>query len=139
MSKVWKLVAAGFVFIFFTGCTIRIVDFTAISTKNVKLPTKAKGKRVTGEDCVPVFLFPLGVPNMKEAIDEAIESAGENYDALVDGVVYHINQSFLVGRMCYKVEGTPINTKDSVSMNEIEGKNLMLHSYRSQSFSVSGS
>lgn len=132
------MIAVMLAFVFFTGCTIRIVDFTAISTKNVKLPTKAKGKRVTGEDCVPVILFPLGVPNMKEAIDEAIESAGENYDALVDGVVYHINQSFLFGQICYRVEGTPINTKDSVSMDETEGKDLMLHSYRSQSASISG-
>lgn len=137
MTKAWKLVMASLVLIFLTGCTIRMVDFTAISTKNVKLPTKARGKRVTGEDCVVVVLFPFGIPNMKEAIDEAIEGAGENYDALVDGVVYQINEFFIVGRQCFKVEGTPINTKDAISMKEIEGKDLMLHSSRSHSISGS--
>ncbi len=75
----------------------------------------AKGERVTGEDCVPVILFPMGIPNMKEAIDRAIESAGPEFDALVDGVVYHKNYSFLFGQICYTIEGTPINTKTSIS------------------------
>ena len=60
----------------------------------------------------------------------AIESAGGDYDALVDGVVYQVNQSFIVGRMCFKVEGTPINTKAAVSLNGEQKKKLMLHSQR---------
>lgn len=131
MRKVFvNVLLACLVVSFLTGCTIRIVDFTVISTKNVKVPTVAKGKRVTGEDCVVVFLFPLGIPNMKEAIDEAIEGAGPEYDALVDGVVYSINRSFLIGQTCYKVEGTPINTKVAVSMNDVQEKDLMRHSKR---------
>jgi len=105
-----------------------MVDFTVISTKNVKVPSVAKGERVTGEDCIPVVLFPLGIPNMKEAIDRAIEKAGPEYDALIDGVVYQVNQSFLIGRICYRVEGTPINTKSSVSLNDKQRRNMMVYS-----------
>ena len=94
-----------------TGCTQRLVDFTAISTKNVKMASSEVGSRVEGADCVPVVFFPLGQPNMKEAIDRAIEKSGANYDALIDGVVYAKVQSFVFGRVCYTVEGTPINTK----------------------------
>jgi hypothetical protein len=116
-----------------SGCTIRMVGFTVISTKNVKIPTVDKGKRVTGEDCVVVFLIPFGIPNMKEAIDRTIENAGPEYDALVDGVVYQINHSFLFGQQCFKVEGTPINTKKSVSMNE---DGLLKHSKHSEPDSI---
>ena len=129
MNKRWKtLVVLCCSFIFLTGCTIRLTDFTAISTKNVKMPTKGKGKRVRGEDCsafVP--------PNMKEAIDRAIEGAGGDYDALVDGVLYAENYFFYA---CFKVEGTPINTKESVSMKESDRQNLMLHSKRGGSTPV---
>lgn len=128
MNKTWKTLAVLCCsFIFLTGCTTRLTDFTAISTKNVKMPTKHKGQRVTGEDCVVVFIIPFGQPNMKEAIDRAIQHAGPDYDALVDGVLYFTQYPF---QACYKVEGTPINTKESVSMKESDRQNLLLHSKR---------
>ena len=128
MNKRWEtLIVLCCTFIFLTGCTVRLTDFTAISTKNVKLPMKAKGKRAVGEDCVPAFIITFGQPNMKEAIDRAIQNAGPEYDALVDGVLYFTQMPF---QLCYKVEGTPINTKESVSMNEGDRQNLMLHSRR---------
>ena len=133
MFKKAIIVLFSSLYILLSGCTIRIVDFTVISTKNVKIPTADKGTRVTGEDCVVVFLIPFGIPNMKEAIDRAIENAGPEYDALVDGVVYQLNHNFLVGQQCYKVEGTPINTKKSVSMNE---DGLLKHSKRSEPDSI---
>ncbi len=114
--------------VFLTACTVRLVDFTIISTKNVRVPSTAKGSRVTGEDCIFVFILPLGQPNMKEAIDRAIESAGPQFDALVDGVVYQEAFVFLVGQICFKVEGTPINTKAAISLNDEQRDNLMLHS-----------
>lgn len=134
MMKTWRIVAVGLSLIFLTGCTLRLVDFTAISTKNVRLPLKGRGtQRVEGKDCVFAFLIPFGVPNMKEAIDKAIESAQGDFDALVDGVVYQVMWPFW---QCVKVEGTPINTKIAISMKDIEGKDLMLHS--SQPGSVPG-
>ncbi len=132
--KIWQTIAVCCSFFILSGCTIRVVDFTVISTKNVKVPSVSKGSRVTGEDCIPVIFVPLGIPNMKEAIDRAIESAGPEYDALVDGVVYRHNYSFIFGQVCIAVEGTPIDTKTSVSLKKSEMKNLMLHSTRSGSF-----
>ena len=118
--------------VFLAGCTMRMVDFTVISSKNVKVPTKVRGERVTGKDCIFVFFIPLGVPNMKEAIDRAIESAGGEYDALIDGVVYQDLYAFIIGQICFRVEGTPINTKASISMNKFEGKELWRHSHLSE-------
>ena len=110
MKQGIKLAVMAMIVALLSGCSVRIVDFTAISTKNTGIKAVETGQRVTGEDCAPVFLFPLGVPNMKTAIDRAIESAGPGYDALIDGVVYHKNQSFIIGQICYTIEGTPIQT-----------------------------
>jgi hypothetical protein len=128
--KTLKITLVCFGLVFLAGCTLRLVDFTVISTKNVQVTSKSKGKRVTGEDCVPVVFVPIGMPNMEEAIDRAIESAGPQYDALVDGVMYHTNQSFIVGKVCYKVEGTPIDTSVKTSMKNGELEKLMRHSKR---------
>ncbi len=130
MRKGLKLIVLLCGLAFMAGCTMRIVDFTVISSKNVKVPTKARGQRVTGKDCTFVVFVPIGIPNMKEAIDRAIESGGGDYDALVDGVVYQDNYSFIIGQMCFRVEGTPINTKSSTSMKELDGKELLRHSSR---------
>ena len=121
----------SFLFVFlFSGCTIRLVDFTVLSTKNVQVPIDSTAKRVTGEDCVIVILFPFGIPNMEEAVDQAIESAGPGYDALVDGVLYQKNHAFLIGQICYVVEGTAINTKTSVSLKEKKKDRFLFHSQR---------
>lgn len=125
--RIGKLVFLLLAVVGLSGCTIRMVDFTVISTKNVDVPTASKGTRVTGEDCVLVLVFPFGIPNMKEAIDRTIENAGGNYDALVDGVVYQVNHSFIIGQQCFRVEGTPINTKESVSFRKSD---LLRHSQR---------
>lgn len=127
MNKSWKMVGVCGCLIFLAGCTLRLVDFTVISTKNVQVP-KAKSQRVDGKDC---NLVPFSMPNMKEAVDRAIESAGGDYDALVDGVVYAQNIWLVIGTWtCYTIEGTPINTKAKSSMKDLEGKDLMFHSSR---------
>ena len=97
------------------GCTRRMIDFTVISSKNVDLGDNRAamgGTRVVGEDsCWLVLFIPLCQPSMKEAVDRAIESAGPDYDALIDGVVYS-NFLFLVvtGKTSFKVEGTPVKS-----------------------------
>lgn len=85
--------------ILFSSCTARMVDFTAISTKNVTLNVKKDAPRVIGKKSGTI----------KGAIDNAIESAGVGYDALVDGVVYSHYYYFVVK---YHVEGTPIKTSE---------------------------
>ncbi len=87
----------------FSACTYRLVDFTVISSKNTAVKGKV-GKRVKGSDGKCVF---LGVPNMKEAIDRAIQQE-PGADALVDGVLYMKVYPYY---QVYEIEGTAINTK----------------------------
>ncbi len=96
------------------GCTNRLVDFTIISTKNVDLSKGAefeRGKeRIEGEDLVHWIIFiPTGVPNMKEAIDKAIEST-PGCVALLDGVLYSKFWwiPYIYGQQSFMVEGTPL-------------------------------
>lgn len=94
------------------GCALRLVDFTLISTKNVDLARGADFKRgqsrIEGEDSVAIIIFiPTGVPNIKEAIDRAIESI-PGAIALVDGVITYKYWWFIFGQTAYVVEGTPL-------------------------------
>jgi hypothetical protein len=96
------VLAAGTVVM--SSCNQRLIDFTVISSKNVtlRLPDDAKGPRTTGRD-----LKFCGAPQLKAAVDKAIEQAGPGYDALIDGVVLQRNEIFRQG---WVVEGTPIKT-----------------------------
>jgi len=108
-----------------TGCTTRLVDFTIISTKNVDLSKAATfqrgNARIQGVDLVHIIIFiPTGVPNMKEAIDKALESVNGAV-ALVDGVVYSKAWyiPYIYGQQSYVVEGTPL-IDPSLTSNPIE-------------------
>lgn len=89
-----------------SGCTVRVADMTVGSTKNYNINAAkfVKGKRVTGEDTYPVILFPLGIPNVKTAMDNAIEQ-DKCAVGLSDVVVSQLNHSFLVGKIGYRIEG----------------------------------
>ncbi len=98
-----------------SGCVTRLTDFTAISTKNLNIDVKKEG-RVEGKDCANLLLglIPVTgtfVPNLKEAIDDALEKG--KGDVLIDGVVYHkvIFIPLVFTQSCYKVEGTIGNSK----------------------------
>ena len=96
-----------------SGCSRRMMDYTIISSKNMQLqiPSDAVGPRVEGKDEVWVIIIPLGTPNIKEAVDRAIESAGPGYDALIDGVLYQTTRYYvLASKIGYRIEGTPIRT-----------------------------
>jgi len=101
------------------GCSTRMIDFTVISSKNANIQGKSYGKRVEGKDCAGLLLGLIPItgrfqPNMKEAVDRAIEGAGPGYDALIDGVVdSEVLLLFVYNQACFVVEGTPINTKDT--------------------------
>ena len=96
-----------------SSCSQRIFDFTLVSTKNVDLSKagtfKRINKKVTGEDGVYYLIsIPLGFPNLKQAIDKAIESTPGTV-ALVDGVVFSKSWWVVItGYTCYYVEGTPL-------------------------------
>ncbi len=87
-----------------TSCQQRLIDFTVISSKNVtlRLPDNAKGPRVEGKD-----MKMCTIPQLKSAVDKAIEKAGPGYDALIDGVVYQRSEFLKKG---WVVQGTPIKT-----------------------------
>jgi len=87
-----------------SSCNQRLIDFTVISSKNVtlRLPDDAKGPRSKGKE-----MKMCTQPQLKGAVDKAIENAGPGYDALIDGVVFARNEFFRTG---WVVEGTPIKT-----------------------------
>ena len=117
-------VAAALMLSLFESCSQRILDFTIISSKNTSLRIKdgGKGPRVTGEDMAAYFLFPLGNPQVKNAVDRAIESAGPGYDALLDGVIYsHYKVFLLFGSFGFSIEGTPIKTSELIAQLKKDG------------------
>ncbi len=123
-----KVLMFATVFVLFCSCTSRLVDFTVISTKNVPIGDgvaniQKANTRVEGVDKKHTILFiPLGFPNLKTAIDKAIESY-PGAIGLADGVVkskwWH---ALLYGQNAYIVEGTPIYEADGAS-NSTKAKN----------------
>lgn len=103
MKKIAAVVIGALVL---SGCAQRVADLTVASTKNYNLNGDkfVKGARVKGEDSKPVILFPMGIPNVKEAADLAIEQ-NKCAVALADVVITQYNYSFLVGKMGVIVEG----------------------------------
>lgn len=89
-----------------SGCTVRVADMTVASTKNYNINASkfVKGKRVIGEDNYPVIIFPTGIPNMKTAMDHAIQQ-DRCAVGLSDVVMSQLNHSFLVGMIGFRVEG----------------------------------
>ncbi|ELJ8809462.1 hypothetical protein RUL24_000790 [Vibrio parahaemolyticus] len=89
-----------------SGCAQRVADFTLASTKNVELNDGdfVKGDRVTGEDSKPIIIFPLGIPSVKEASDQAIEN-DKCAVALTDVTADFEFFSFFFGFQKYKIEG----------------------------------
>jgi hypothetical protein len=110
MKKVTLMVAVLGAMLF-TSCKTRLIDFTIISSKNVtlRLPDDAKGPRSSGKE-----MKTCATPQLKGAVDKAIENAGPGYDALIDGVIYNKNNYISNG---WVVEGTPIKTSKLKASN----------------------
>jgi hypothetical protein len=109
-----KLIIITICMILVSGCSTRITDFTFISSKNIDLSRGADFKRSTvrvkGEDRKSIVIFiPTGVPNVKEALDKAIEST-PGAVGLVDGVITHYSWyiPYIYGESWYEVDGTPL-------------------------------
>ena len=86
------------------GCSTRVGDFTALSTKNVYCSnidvTKLPQARVEGKD---IRFLGIGA-NYKNAADRALEKGHGNL--MVDGVFYVESWPLFAG---YKVVGTVVN------------------------------
>jgi len=102
-----RLISALFVLaatVFDFGCTYRLGDFTALSSKNVPLHYDASTS-AQGSSCkvISVLFFYLGPPSLKDAVDQAIGSRG---NALVNQVTYTSNYTFILGGIqCFHVKG----------------------------------
>lgn len=113
-----------------TACTTRLLDFTVVSSKNIDLSradTFERGKsRVEGVDKAYIIIFiPTGIPNMKEAVDRALEKV-PGAVALVDGVVSSKFAYFvLVAMSAYVVEGTPLIDPSLVDNAELESNYMV--------------
>lgn len=109
-----KIISIALLALLATGCSTRITDFTVISSKNIDLSRGAEFKRspvrVKGEDRKSIIIFiPTGEPNVKEAMDRAIEKT-PGAIGLLDGVVtrhgWYI--PYIYGEAWYEVEGTAL-------------------------------
>lgn len=85
------------------GCSTRIGDFTALSTKNIYCKnidvTKLPQKRVEGED---VTFLGIGA-DLKDATDRALEKGDGNL--MIDAAYYFEDRFLFLG---YKVVGTVV-------------------------------
>ena len=91
-------------------------DFTALSTKNVHLaelridPKDSKGF-VRGDDCkYIVVIVPTGVPNPKQAVDQALQS--NNTQLLLNTRLTYewFYIPYIFGRSCWTAEGDSYDT-----------------------------
>ena len=88
---------------FASGCTMRTGDLNLLSTKNIASLHHAEVRGIyEGSDC-KVF----GVPNMKEAIDVAIERGNGN--AMTDAALYWETGFF---QKCFRAKGNVVLLKE---------------------------
>lgn len=88
-----------------SSCTVRLVDFTVISSKNVNLDLNlSEGVKVEASKS---YFLGFGW-NIKDALDLALEKGGKGHDLLVDGVVRYSSYPFI---LTISVEGTAINSR----------------------------
>lgn len=123
MKKMQLVICSFALLLSVSSCSHRLTDFTVISTKNIPLGKNAASlqkanQRVKGVDRSHVVLcIPLGSPNMKEAIDKAIEKY-PGAVGLADGVVKSKGwTAVLYGQNSFVVEGTPIYEADAEKMD----------------------
>ncbi|MBL0701906.1 MAG: hypothetical protein JJV91_00290 [Desulfosarcina sp.] len=117
-----NVIALIIVSLLISGCAHRIGDFTVASTKNMNIKSALHkvdfDKRLVGKDVKHIiFFFPTGIPNMKEAMDNAIEKepgAVGLSNVTVKLVNWYI--PLFYGQNCYEIEGNPV-FEDDVKIN----------------------
>ena len=117
--KIKHLLLAGSVLLA-VSCTTRVADLTVASTKNMDLKhtagyTTTYNVRSKGEDKKHIIIFfPTGIPDMKEAIDNAIEKNGPNCVGLSNATLERkwLYIPFIYGQESFVAEGDPIMRKN---------------------------
>ncbi len=119
MNTLKTLTLAAATLLALPSCTTRIMDLTVTSSKNIDLNYKpgyvvSDNARTSGKDTTHFALFfPLGTPNVREAMDKAIEKNGNNAVALSNMTLttkwWYI--PFIYGQFTYVVEGDPVYKK----------------------------
>lgn len=109
-----KIIVLFTVILLTQGCVHRIGDFTVASTKNMDikrtLHTVDESERLVDRDTAHIVIFiPTGTPNMKEAMDNAIEqregAIGLSNVKVKSGSWYI---PYIYGQSYFEVEGNPI-------------------------------
>ena len=104
-----QIIALILLLVFVQGCSIRLGDFTTLTSKNINVSGVKRGERVTGADCVTYFLTPFWYePNWESAMDAAIEQ-GEG-DVLIDVVMVTKKWWFIMGQNCIQISGNVSQT-----------------------------
>ncbi len=95
------------------GCTQRLGDFTVLSSKNIDMTNfntegAEKSKPVMGEDRRVIVILPGSAPNLKEAVDRALENG--NAQVLTNAVVYYTAWyvPYVCGEMKFEVKGNAV-------------------------------
>lgn len=94
-----------------TGCSMRLGDFTLMTTKNIGITPRPLASGVRGEDCIHQILgIPIGSlnPNLEEAIDNAVAKASGG-NAMTDASIHQdIFTVLLYTRVCMRVDGAVV-------------------------------
>jgi hypothetical protein len=101
-----SIVLAGLAMGLGTGCTYRVGDFTAMSTKNIYakgVDISALPKKENVEGSGDLCFFMIGA-NLKDPLDRALDAGHGN--VMIDAVVYLEDYVFF-GK--YRIKGTVIN------------------------------
>lgn len=115
MNKIILVLSVAIMSAISTGCTsVRVLDATIASSKNMDIKKslhRVDSKvRVTGVDEKTMYVLTLmDFPNMKNAMDDAIEKNSECVG--LSDVVVHFEQiyiPFIIHNQKYIVEGNPI-------------------------------
>lgn len=123
-----SIFAALMVILLMSGCSSRIGDFTTVSTKNVNMDTEyQRVGKAEGSDGAFFFLN----PDMKLAVDEALESVGSNVRYLTDARIFIVNYPFYSQ---IKVEGDAWEPVNSASA---DGETYRLQNTEQGQFMVS--
>ncbi|MBU2260327.1 MAG: hypothetical protein KKF02_00140 [Proteobacteria bacterium] len=108
-----------------------MADLTIMSSKNISSLEGAQSMGTfEGKDCRSMLSGQT--PNMKEALDRALEAGKGN--AMTDAVIYFKPAACIFESVCWEVKGTVIKTKDMLKRGDLRSFDVD-KSYVRQTFS----